>query len=129
MPARLHLLEVQTEPDCWRPMANGRLCPDMYVRTAIEDDEYSYFIEVDRGTTHLPAITRKLQQYQQYYNSGVEQKLRGVFPRVLWIAPDRRRAAALEMAISASPGYPAGLFVVKTGKGGMMMYICNPSEP
>lgn len=112
----LRLLEVQTEPDCWRQLTTEtkKLRPDMFVRTAKGDVEYSYFIEVDRGTIHMPSILLKLQLYAQYYASGVEQEKHGVFPQVLWIVPDAKREVALNTAIKASQSYPDGLFVVRT---------------
>jgi len=121
----LQLLEIQTEPDCWRPLARGTLRPDMFVRTAHGDEEYSWFIEVDRATTHLPALLKKMRQYEQYYAAGVEQAAHGVFPQVLWIVSDGKRMAALNKAVSATQSGPGGLFVVKTTEHALA-YICKP---
>jgi hypothetical protein len=54
-----------------------------------------YFIEVDRGTEGSRALERQLRAYLAYYRSGAEQAERGVFPRVLWLAPDERRVEAI----------------------------------
>lgn len=128
---KLRLIEIQTEPDCWRPIATtgGKLCPDMYMRSLsfAGDEECSWFIEVDRGTTYTPALLRKLQQYLIYFAIGVEQKNNdGVFPQVLWIVPDNRRKVVLEKAISATHGVPDRLFVVKTVNDALP-YICDPA--
>jgi hypothetical protein len=98
---RFTLLEVQTEPPCWRTFTTleaGKqtLKPDMFVRLGKGDEEISYFIEMDRGTTYAPALLKKLKTYEQYFASGTEQKQHGVFPQVLWIVPDEKRKAMLE---------------------------------
>jgi hypothetical protein len=41
-----------------------------------------WFAEIDRSSESLPVIKEKCRLYVEYYNSGVEQRLRGVFPRV-----------------------------------------------
>jgi hypothetical protein len=103
---RLELLELVSEPSCWRPY-NGLhgqravLKPDSYVRLGLGDFEDSYFIEVDRGTEGSRAIERQLQLYVAYHASGQEQAERGVFPRVLWLATDARRADAIAEGVAA----------------------------
>ena len=59
------------------------LRPDLFVRIAAGDLELRWFIEVDRGTEHLPAVMRKSTAYDRYYRGGVEQEKHGVFPRVM----------------------------------------------
>jgi hypothetical protein len=68
---------------------------DSFVRLGLGDFEYSYFIEVDRTTSGSRAIGSQLERYVGYYASGQEQAEHGVFPRVLWLAPDDRRAEAI----------------------------------
>jgi hypothetical protein len=97
---RFELLELASEPSCWRSydgLAGQRaiLKPDSYVRLGLGEFEDSYFIEVDRGTEGSRAIERQLDAYIAYHRTGQEQAERGVFPRVLWLTSDVRRAAVL----------------------------------
>jgi hypothetical protein len=93
---RIELLELASEPSCHRTYdgAHGLLTlkPDSYVRLGLGDFEDSYFLEVDRGTEGSRAITGQLERYVAYRESGQEQAERGVFPRVLWLASNARRA-------------------------------------
>ena len=94
------LLAFDGEPLCWRSFAGiggGRvwLKPDAFVRIALGDFEDSYFVEVDRGTQSGPTIARKLRTYRRYFDTGREQERNGVFPRVVFVAPDLTRKAAL----------------------------------
>jgi hypothetical protein len=103
----VELLDLVGEPACWRSwggLADQRqtLKPDSYVRLGLGDYEDSYFIEVDQGTEGSRAIERQLQLYVAYYASGQEQTKRGVFPRVLWLAPDHRRVGVIEASVLAS---------------------------
>jgi hypothetical protein len=98
---RVELLELSGEPACWRSyggLAGQRqtLKPDSFVRLGVGAYEDSYFIEVDRGTEGSRALERQLRLYLAYHLSGVEQAGSGVFPRVLWLAPDERRAEVIE---------------------------------
>lgn len=113
------LLEVQTEPAAWRMWTNlggGRetLKPDLYVSLAVGDDELRWFVEVDRGTEHRPALLRKCQAYQSYYEAGIEQTREGVFPRVTWLVPDTARAEQLDGIVSAERSLTNELFLVLT---------------
>lgn len=92
---RFELLDREAEPACWRKTGEAVLKPDSYVRLAAGDYEYSYFIEVDRGTEGSGAIARQLDRYVRHHRSGREQRQRRVFPKVLWLAPDGRRADAI----------------------------------
>ena len=115
---RFELLELEAEPDCWRDYLNAAgsrewLKPDLLVVTA--DDAFeSHFLEVDRGTEHLPAVLRKCENYHRYWRSGNEQAARGVFPSVLWIVPDEKRAENFRTAIRGHPTLAADLFQVTT---------------
>jgi hypothetical protein len=97
---KFEILDIQTEPTCWRnftTLASGKqsLRPDMYVRLSVGNDELSYFIELDRGTSHTPSLLKKLHTYESYYMSGKEQRATQVFPQVLWIVPSSKRQAML----------------------------------
>jgi hypothetical protein len=115
---RCQLLACQTEPRCWRDLHGlaGRMTlkPDLLVALGIGDYEDRFFIEVDRGTEHLPALMRKCTLYDTYYRTGTEQQRHGVFPRVCLIVPDTLRAERLSGAIAANQRLEPALFVVTT---------------
>lgn len=111
------LLELEAEPDCWREFANAAgarewLKSDMLVVTASTEVESHAFIEVDRGTEHLPAVLRKCETYQRYRRSGAEQATRDLFPAVVWIVPDDIRAQKLRAAMRDHPDLDERLFHV-----------------
>lgn len=125
------LLEIETEPDCWRDYLNaagGRqwLKPDLFIVTADTQFESHSFIEVDRGTEHLPAVLRKCEAYQRYWRTGIEQARRGLFPAVVWIVPDESRAGKLRAAIRDHPTLTDDLFHITTEAGAMT--IIGPSN-
>jgi hypothetical protein len=114
---RFELLELAAEPSCWRSFdgpggQRQTLKPDSFVRLGLGPYEDSYFIEVDRATEGSRALERQLQLYLAYAASGHEQAERGVFPRVLWLAPDDRRAAVIEDCVARQPGTARELFRV-----------------
>jgi hypothetical protein len=105
---RLELLELVAEPACWRSYAGGRgqatmLKPDTFGRFGAGDFEDSFWFEVDMGTEGSAAIGRQLRRYLDYQASGHFQAERGVFPRVLWLAPNSERAAVIGECIGRLP--------------------------
>lgn len=112
------VLELQPEPECWRPFHTGggtlTLKPDLLLVTADAETETHSFIEVDRGTEHLPAIRRKCDVYQRYYRDGTEERLNGLFPAVVGVVPDEARAIAIRGAIRADTALDPDLFTVVT---------------
>lgn len=115
----LELLQVQTEPSCWRHyLGSGgnreTLKPDLYAVTATGDYEDHWFCELDRATESLPTLLGKCAQYQDYRRSGSEQQGGGVFPLVVWVVPDDIRAAKLTSAIRSSRSLDAGLYRICT---------------
>lgn len=114
---RLELLELTSEPSCWRSFdgpagQRSMLKPDSYVRLGVGEYEDSYFIEVDRGTEGSRTLTRQLSLYVAYHQSGREQVTRGVFPRVLWLVPDERRVAVIADCVQRLPEPARELFRV-----------------
>jgi len=112
----LELLEVQVEPQCWRriPGLERRvLRPDLFMAIGAGELELRWFVEVDRGTVHLPTLLKKCRLYDAYYRSGVEQEAHGVFPRVLWITAEARGEALLS-AVERSKRLTARLFLTAT---------------
>lgn len=104
----LELLEFQAEPTAWRRF-QGRsgqttLKPDAALRLGAGPYEDRWFIEVDRGTEAPGTIERKSAIYQAYWSTGREQATIGVFPKVLWLAPDQARADLLADVIDRVSG-------------------------
>lgn len=107
------------ERDCWRSFvgADGEtltLKPDAELR--IPDGEYEdcWLLEIDRATEHRSTIRRKLGLYRRYWQSGVEQETRGVFPLVAWITVTPERAAVLRDLVAELPEVERELFRVET---------------
>lgn len=117
-PGEYEVLELETEPACWRSFQSGgvalTLKPDLLLVTADAETETHCYVEVDLGTEHLPAIRRKCDLYQRAYRDGSEERARGLFPLVVWIVPDEKRAAALTSGIAADASLDPDLFTVVT---------------
>ena len=115
---RFELLDFEGEPTCWRAFGgvSGRqiLRPDLFVSLGVGQYEHRFFIEMDRGNEHLPALIRKCRSYDAYYQSGREQASSGVFPRVCWIMPTTERVERLRRAIEHDRGLSTGLFLALT---------------
>lgn len=113
----VELVHFEAEPVCWRDFAGpgGQrlvLKPDAFVITAAGDWEDRWFLEVDLDTEQPHRLRRKAETYLRYWQSGREQADSTVFPRVLWIAPDTRRAAQIVRTISN--GQHPDMFLVTT---------------
>jgi hypothetical protein len=113
----LDLIEVEAEPACWRgylgPMgARLMLKPDLFVRVGVGAYEDRWMIEVDLATEASGTIKSKAERYVAYYRSGTEQSQHGVFPRVLWAAPDDRRVRQIEEALGRLNAEARKLFTV-----------------
>ena len=97
------------------PSGIERLRPDLLVEVTTADGwELRWFVEIDRGTEHLPTVLRKCQTYERYWRSGGETQHHDVFPRVLWSVPTERRARAIENAIASARGLTTDLYRVAT---------------
>lgn len=113
------LLTLATEPKCWRTFlsmygTNEYLKPDLHAVTATREHEHHFFIEIDLGTESLPRIVRKCHQYTAYWQSGTEQEQVAIFPYVVWVAPNKTRAARMAHAIANASGPRQELFSVIT---------------
>lgn len=113
------LLELQTEPDCWREHITESgsrewVKPDLYAVTADASFETHSFIEIDLATEHLPAVLRKCAVYQRHFASGSEQTTTGVFPAVVWITTTSARADKIQAAIRSDPTLTSSLFHATT---------------
>ena len=99
-----HILSTTVwEPDCWREYKkDSRPCylkPDLYFRIHSLGYEDSWFLEVDMGTEPIPRILNKCERYIDYFNTGLEQRNRKVFPLTLWLVPNSNRRDAVADAI------------------------------
>jgi len=101
---RLQLDSFEAEPRCWRNYAAPGggivdLKPDAFVRLSVDEYEDSFFVEMDCGTESPATLARKLDAYADYWRSNTEQQLTGVFPYVLWLVPNERRAHVMRSVI------------------------------
>jgi hypothetical protein len=115
----MELIAFDAEPGCWRNYfgpggARSILKPDAMAVVGVGDYEDRYFIEADCSTEHCPHITAKAKAYVRYWKSGREQAESGVFPYVLWVGPDPKRAAFLVDVLSALDPEYWQLFLVAT---------------
>lgn len=93
----LHALELTGEPAAWRDHLGPygqkvTLKPDLHLYARTSEREYYAFLEVDRATENPGRIIRQCWRYDAYYRSGLEQQSVGVFPVVIWICPNAKRA-------------------------------------
>lgn len=109
---RCQLLHYETEPICWRLIPDygsntETVRPDLLLVLARGEMEWHWFVEVDLGTEHGPAVTRKCRQYRRYFDSGREQAERGIFPKVAWLTTTSERLKKLRAICNeASPDLP-----------------------
>jgi hypothetical protein len=113
---RFDVLICQAEPECWRQFTNMNggvvLRPDLFLTLGVGEYEHRFFVEVDRGTEHLPALIRKCRLYESYYRSGLERAAHGVSPRTCWVVPDEARALRLRQEIDRDRHLTNQLFAV-----------------
>lgn len=105
----VELLKLEVENAAWRQFigASGAtewLKPDVSVVLAERDEEIYAFVEIDRGTVHLPVVRRKQKVYERYFASGAEQASHDVFPAILWLTESERRARAISKALREDDG-------------------------
>jgi len=111
----LDVIEVQQEPACWRSFLAGmgaRLSckPDLFIRVAAPGSRYEsrWAVELDMATESSATIRAKACRHLDYFRSGSEP----VHPRVLWAAPDERRAEQLIFILDGFPADAKRLFAV-----------------
>jgi hypothetical protein len=120
------VVQVVPEKDARRHYADrlggGQvLRPDLYIELAAragDQDVHAFFVEVDLGSESLPTVLGKCQQYEEYYQSGIEQRDFGGFPSVVWAMgayrPElaERRRQSLRLALQRSTKVTSELFRV-----------------
>lgn len=111
-------LLVEVEPICWREFTAGRktatLKPDLFVTVGAGDLEARWFVEVDLATESLVRVRAKCQTYLDYYATGIETDLHGVFPKVAWITPDERRERQIADVVAKLRAPAGDMFTVTT---------------
>jgi hypothetical protein len=116
----LELIEApQTEPECWRSFlgamgARLTLKPDLFILVAApgSDFENRWAMEIDMATESPATIRAKALRYLEHCRSGREQQEHGVYPRVLWVVPDARRAEQITGVLARLPAPAERLFSV-----------------
>jgi hypothetical protein len=105
-----------------RPAADERGTKQL-IETEVKhpcEDELHWFVELDRGTEHRPAIQKKLMAYERYYRSGQRPTGSEIFPRVLWSVAagvnTRARVEQLGTWITGTKNITKELFVVREFK-------------
>ncbi len=115
----LHALGV--EPGTWRHYEFGGssrvLKPDLFAVISTRDDpehDRLHWVEVDLATESLPTVVRESRQYLEMKAVGQMQREEGVFPWVVWVAPDERRASRIAAALKEARSIDTALFKVTT---------------
>jgi hypothetical protein len=104
--------EFETEPACWWSNGlGGWLKPDTYIRLSTADNSYTWWLEQDMGTEHLPTIRRKLFNYLDFVERG-QLGPGDVVPRVLVSTTKPERRDAIQLMVRQLPEPAGALFVV-----------------
>lgn len=116
---RFDILDLQREPDCWRAYSAphggvAQLKPDLALVTASGEYEDHWFLEIDRDTEPPARVVRACLRYEEYRRSGAEQRAIEVFPAVVWVVPDPKRAATLKRHMNSEPRLSRTVFTVVT---------------
>lgn len=116
--ADLSLVEITTEPSCWRSFReDGRLNylkPDLFAVTTYDNYEDRWFIEMDLGSVSLAQIVEKCKVYLCYYRTGIEQMETEMFPLVVWIVKDDGRKEKIKDALRNNLHGQPKMFLVIT---------------
>ncbi len=114
---RFELRQFEAEPDCWRRFTGGggeliTLKPDGFVRLTTDAYVEHAFLEVDLNTESSRALSIKFDRYRDYWATGREQARHEIFPRVVWLVPDRARYDQVVEVASRQPPDAWQLFKV-----------------
>lgn len=108
---------LQAEPECWRTHLGAAgeprtLKPDLASVSQCGEFTDFYFWEVDRATEAPNRVVKKCLQYEQYRDTGAEQRIHGLFPAVVWVVPHPRRREQLQRHLAAETRLDQRLFTV-----------------
>jgi hypothetical protein len=114
---QLKVVQFDAEPLSWRSFfgpggVRVTLKPDAYAELLVDGYHDHWFLEVDMGTERSPALTRQCRLYRGYWQGGADEADGGVFPRVLWLAPNEGRAEALRQVVRRQPHDATQMFDV-----------------
>lgn len=131
---RIELLAFDGEPACWRYYtrlggAAGVLKPDAFIRLGVGEYEDSFFVEVDLGSERRGQLLRQHRAYGELFRSGVEQSSTGVFPAVLWLVPDQKRAMLFEDVVRGLSEQLRALFTVAATENALDVFCAEGNEP
>lgn len=131
---RVELLAFDAEPACWRHYtrlggAPGVLKPDAFMRLGVGDYEDSFFVEQDLGSERRGQLVRQHRAYGEYFRSGVEQSNTGIFPAVIWLVPNQKRAALFEDIAHGLPDQVRALFTVATTESALDVFCGEGMGP
>lgn len=113
----LELVERQCEPYCWRyyvgPHGTRQVIkPDLAVCIGVDAYLDYWYLELDLATESASTLQGKAQRYLAHFQSGAVQDELGVYPRVLWLAPNERRKHQIALALGRLPEVHCRLFAV-----------------
>lgn len=108
---------LELEPACWRTYLGSAgeprpLKPDLASISRCGGFTDFYFWEVDRATEAPNRVIKKCLQYQQYRNTGAEQRAHGLFPAVVWVVPHKRRREQLARRLAGETQIDQRLFTI-----------------
>lgn len=109
---RLSVVTFEPEPGCHRQVAGVTLTPDAYVEVGLRERQrkYALWLEIDRDTEHAETIKGKCVRYWRAYQHWEGD----VFPYVVFVVPDARRAQEIKRVIATGPANAQALFWVLT---------------
>jgi hypothetical protein len=111
----LKVLTFNPEREARRTVGSIELTPDAFMQLGFEDnganEDYSYWLELDRGKEDDGDIIDKLKRYWLAFSGGKWPDGEN-FPVVLFVVPDDRRKQQIEACIAGGPDEAADLFEV-----------------
>jgi Replication-relaxation len=130
---RLELVAFDGEPAAWRRYSRlggvtAVLKPDAYVQLGSSEWIDSLFVEVDLGSEHRGQLLRQHRAYGEHFRAGVEQAATGVYPEVLWLVSDARRAALLADIQRGLPEAVRRLFKVAPRERALAALCGEPTD-
>lgn len=121
--------EFQTEPECWWPnMLGGWLKPDAYVGMSTADYSYTWWLEQDMGTEHLPTVRRKLLAYLDFVERG-QLGPGSVVPRVLVSTTTVQRRDVIRLMVQQLPEPASSLFVIGAEREATQLILASLQPP
>ena len=102
-----------TEPGCHRLVDGIDLRPDAYVELKQPGGEFTkLWLEIDRSTERAEKLADKCSRYWAAYKRWDTARHGDVFPLVLFVVPDMRRAQYVREVFQGGPEGSAELFDV-----------------